>query len=128
MAFQPAAPLGQKDTKEQNDTHMSLTNEDKVWIESLFSEKLGRVETIFSEKLERVEATLTEKIALVETTFNDKLERVETALLTAFHKWASPAEARFRSHSNALTALDLEIEATKDRVASHEQRLQRPPQ
>ena len=65
--------------------------------------------------------------AWIDSLLNDKLERVETALLTAFHKWASPAEARFRSHSTALTALDLEIEATRDRVARLEQRLQRPP-
>ena len=65
--------------------------------------------------------------AWMDSLLNDKLERVETALLTAFHKWASPADARFRSRSTALTALDLEIEATRDRVASLEQRLQRPP-
>ena len=45
-----------------------------------------------------------------------QLERVETALLTEFHKWASPLEMRVRSHSATLRALDLEVEALSDRV------------
>jgi hypothetical protein len=46
-----------------------------------------------------------------------RLERVETALLTEFHKWASPVEMRVRSHSAALRAIDLELEAVADRVS-----------
>ena len=38
------------------------------------------------------------------------IERVETALLTEFHKWASPAEARARTHTATLRAIDLEME------------------
>ncbi len=59
---------------------MSLTDEDKAWIDG-------------------------------------RLERVETALLTEFHKWASPVEMRVRSHSAALRAIDLELEAVADRVS-----------
>ncbi|MGA2589209.1 MAG: hypothetical protein ABSH32_04785 [Bryobacteraceae bacterium] len=58
---------------------MSLTNEDKQWID-------------------------------------ERLDRVETKLLTAFHQWASPMEARPRTHSAALRAMDLEMEALDDRV------------
>jgi hypothetical protein len=47
---------------------------------------------------------------------DERLERVETNLLTAFHKWASPMEARQRTHSAAMRALDLEMEALDDRV------------
>ena len=43
-----------------------------------------------------------------------RLERVETTLLTEFHKWASPVEARQRSHSAAMRAF--ELEAVSDRV------------
>lgn len=50
-------------------------------------------------------------------------ERVETALLTEFHKWASPVEMRQRSHSAAMRAMDVEIEALQDRVKKLE-----PPQ
>lgn len=46
----------------------------------------------------------------------EQLERIETTLLTEFHKWASPADARLRSHTAALRALDLEVEALSDRV------------
>ena len=62
---------------------MSLTNEDKDWI-------------------------------------NTQFERVETTLLTEFHKWASPAEARARTHAAAIRAADLELEALSDRVAKLE--------
>ena len=45
-----------------------------------------------------------------------KIERVETSLLTEFHKWASPAELRAKSHAAAIRALDQELEALTDRV------------
>ena len=47
---------------------------------------------------------------------DDKIERVETALLTEFHKWASPTDARMRTHSATLHAIDLEMEALTDRL------------
>lgn len=50
------------------------------------------------------------------------LERVETALLTEFHKWASPAELRVRSHTSMLGAIDLEMEALRERVQKLENR------
>jgi len=52
------------------------------------------------------------------------VERVETTLLTEFHKWASPAEMRARSHSAALRAMDIEIEALSERV----EKLEKPGQ
>jgi len=65
---------------------MSLSEEDKQWID-------GRLEEV-----------------------NARIERVETSLLTEFHKWASPTEARLRTHTATLRALDLEMEAISDRV------------
>ncbi|GEM_PF-2297615 len=53
-----------------------------------------------------------------------EVERVETALLTEFHKWASPVEMRQRSHSAAIRALDIEVEALSDRVTKLENRQQ----
>lgn len=44
------------------------------------------------------------------------MEKMETALLTEFHKWASPVVTRLRSHSDALRTLDLEIESLQNRV------------
>ena len=49
-----------------------------------------------------------------------QLERVETTLLTEFHKWASPTDARLRTHAANLRALDLEMEALTDRVTKLE--------
>ena len=63
--------------------NMSLTDEDKAWIDG-------------------------------------RLQRVETALLTEFHKWASPLDMRVRSHSAALRAIDVELEAVADRVSKIE--------
>ena len=40
----------------------------------------------------------------------DRIEKSENNLLTAFQQWASPMEARVRSHSATLRALDLEME------------------
>lgn len=47
---------------------------------------------------------------------DSKIEKVETSLLSEFHKWASPAEARARTHAAALRAIDLEMESLSDRV------------
>ena len=52
------------------------------------------------------------------------LERVETALLTEFHKWASPMEQRMRTHREALRALDLETARLDERIT----KLEPPPQ
>ena len=73
---------------------MSLTDEDKQWISAQFDERDKRLLA--------------------------QIERVETALLTEFHKWASPVEMRVRSHSAALRAIDLEVEAVSDRVTKLE--------
>ena len=54
-----------------------------------------------------------------------QLERVETSLLTEFHKWASPFEARIRTHSATLRAIDLEMESVDDRLKKLENN--RPP-
>jgi len=46
----------------------------------------------------------------------EQLEKVETNLLTEFHKWASPLDARMRSHTAAMRAFDLELEAINQRI------------
>jgi hypothetical protein len=45
---------------------------------------------------------------------NERCELVETKLLIEFNMWASPAEARHRTISAALRAIDLEIASNKD--------------
>lgn len=53
---------------------------------------------------------------------HQKVEAVETALLTEFHKWASPNEMRQRTHAAAIRALDTEIENHEDRLKALENR------
>ena len=55
---------------------------------------------------------------------DQKLERVETTLLTEFHKWASPTEARLRTRAAAIRAIDLEMEALSRRDTKLEDRPQ----
>jgi hypothetical protein len=67
---------------------------------------------------------INEKVVELGSKFATKqdLERVETALLTEFHKWASPAEARARTHAAAIRAIDLEMESLSERVQKLEDR------
>jgi hypothetical protein len=69
---------------------------------------LERAEARLASKgdLERVEARLASKEDLERFASKEDLERVETALLTEFHKWASPAELRAKSNALATRALD----------------------
>ena len=80
---------------------MSLTEEDKVWIESLMKAQA---------------LAFTRRFEAIETVFAERLEATETRLLTEFHKSASPIDMRLRSHAATLRALDLEQEAFADRV------------
>lgn len=51
----------------------------------------------------------------------EQLRTVETTLLTEFlQRWASPSEARQRTHGAALRAIDLEMEALSERGAKLE--------
>ncbi|MCC7156902.1 MAG: hypothetical protein IT161_20150 [Bryobacterales bacterium] len=51
-----------------------------------------------------------------------QLEALETKILTAFHAWASPNEARQRSHRDAIHALELDMERFEARLRKLEQR------
>jgi hypothetical protein len=99
---------------------MSLTSEDKQWIQETMSEafehfgqqvdhKLGVLELKLDQKLDH-------KLEALEHRMTEKLYGQETRLLTAFHSWGSPMETRLRSHSAALRALDVELETLKERV------------
>ena len=73
----------------------------------------GRILASVNEAEGRTLASLKEYV-------NERCEMVETKLLTEFHKWASPAEARSRTISAALRAIDLEMESLTDRVGKLE--------
>jgi hypothetical protein len=109
---------------------MSLADDDKTWLLDLLTERDRRLEQSIErlgerieERIEHVEFRIEQldlKIDSVERRLEEKIERVETSLLTEFHKWASPQEARARTHAAALRAIDLEMEALSDRVAKLE--------
>ena len=92
--------------------------------------KFAGIDAKFSEidtKMSQMNAQLSQmdaKVSGMDTKFATKedLERVETTLLTEFHKWASPADARARTHTAAIRAIDLEMEALTERV----QKLEKP--
>lgn len=68
-------------------------------------------------------AAIDQRFAAIDQRFEAveaKIEKVETAPLTEFHKWASPAEMRARTHAAALRAIDLEMESLSDRVSKLE--------
>jgi hypothetical protein len=77
---------------------MSLTDEDKDWITEQLRVHFGAERDWITEQI----------------------RTVETSLLTEFHKWASPSEARLRTHAAALRAIDLEMESLTERVAKLE--------
>jgi hypothetical protein len=68
-----------------------------------------------------VDSELKDYLAAMEVRIDARIEKAETTLLSEFHKWASPAELRSRSHAAALRALDLEMEALAERVAKLEE-------
>lgn len=78
----------------------------------------GRIVAYLDQRCGRLETALKDYV-------NERSESVETKLLTEFHKWASPAEARNRAISAALRAIDLEMLALGDRVTKLERN---PPQ
>ncbi len=84
---------------------MSLTDADKTWITEKFQEQETRITEKFTGQLLAHKNQLTEQ-----------MRDVETSLLTEFHKWASPSEARRRTHAAALRAIDLEMESLSERV------------
>ena len=89
---------------------MSLSLEDKAWLQDQFR---------------AVDASLTDRLRAADAAMTERIEAVETALLTEFHKWASPSEARQRTHTATLRAIDLEMETLSLRVTKLEDGHQR---
>jgi hypothetical protein len=63
---------------------------------------------------------LKDYLVAMESRIDAKIEKVETTLLTEFHKWASPAEIRGRTHAAVQHAIDLDMEISSDRVQKRE--------
>jgi hypothetical protein len=92
---------------------MSLTDEDKDWITEQLRVHFGAERDWITEQI-RV------RLGAERDWITEQIRTVETSLLTEFHKWASPSEARLRTHAAALRAIDLEMESLTERVAKLE--------
>jgi len=101
---------------------MALTDEDKAW----FKDLLGEVRSESKTDVQQLKADIQQfkaELERVEMSLNARIERVETSLLTEFHKWASPVDARLRTRTAMLRVLDLEMEVLNDRLKN----LEHPP-
>jgi hypothetical protein len=52
----------------------------------------------------------------------ERIEKMETTLLTEFHKWARPNEARQRRYSQELREFEMQLENHEDRLKQLEGR------
>jgi len=75
-------------------------------------EFLTRIHDSLGKRIDTLEDKLTARADALDA----KVEKVETTLLTEFHKWASPVEARARGSRDIVHALELEVDLLKDRV------------
>jgi hypothetical protein len=98
---------------------MSLTDEDKTWITEQLRGYLREDRAWTTEQLRDTNSRITEYLREDRNRIMEEIRTVETSLLTEFHKWASPSEARQRTHA-ALRAIDLEMEALSERVSELE--------
>jgi hypothetical protein len=103
---------------------MQLTDEDKAWLSGLITTLNRQTEerntAAIRESEQRTAAAIRESEQRTTAAIAAAVEASETRLLTAFHQWASPMDARVRTHAAAIRALDLETEALSDRVTKLE--------
>ena len=88
-----------------------MTDEDKQWLTSLVKG--------LQTQIQGTEATvqgIETEVRRQEARLLERIELTETRLLTAFHQWASPMEARVKSHSSILRAFDLELETNLEAI------------
>jgi hypothetical protein len=90
-----------------------MTEEDRTAIAAMLAAAEGRI-------VQAIGAAVQAEIKASEARTNARIEETETKLLTEFRRWASPNEARQRTHSAAIRAIDAELEYISDRVSKLE--------
>jgi len=100
---------------------MALTDEDKQWLTQHFATKADLERFATKIDLERFATNsdlerFATRADLEHISTKEGLEAVETKLLSAFHSWASPVEARQRGQRDILHALDLQVSSLEERV------------
>jgi hypothetical protein len=73
---------------------MSLTDDDKQWIENLLGSQLGGLEARLEERIisrvaKMIDTAIETAIETYDARQRERLEDLETKLLTAFHSWAT---------------------------------------
>ena len=96
-------------SRSMEDANQAITRQD-------LNEALDRAVQAAAATVQAEIKAVQAEIRAAEGRTNARIEQVETSLMTEFHKWASPAEMRARSHAAALRAIDAEIEFPSDRV------------
>ena len=93
-------------------------------LERFFAKRLDEVDAKINKLDARADSTNTriDKLDLRIDETNAKIEKVETTLLTEFHKWASPTDAKLRTHRALFHEVDAEFELLKLRVTKLEQK------
>ena len=83
-----------------------MTDDDKTWLTCLLQ---GFEKRALVAAEAKVETKFSERLHGFETRISARLQDFETKLLTAFHNLASPNEARQRTHTAVLRAIDEEM-------------------
>ena len=81
-----------------------------------------RITAAVSASEERLTKRIDESIKASEERMVERIRDTETTLLTEFHKWASPVDARVRGLSSMLRAVDADLEYLQERVKKLENR------
>ena len=84
-----------------------------------FADLFKGLERYFTKRLDEMDAKIDRTNAKIDKFHADldaKIEKVETTLLTEFHKWASPIDAKVRTHRSWFSEVDAELDLLKLRV------------
>ena len=118
-----------------------MTEEDKQWFSGLIQSLQTQIQGLdtkvqgIESRMARLESRMAKfetrmdgfdaRMESFETRMLERIERTETRLLTAFHDWASPMEARVSSHSAALRAIDMQMESNLKAIKARLDELER---
>ena len=92
-----------------------MSDDDRQWLTALVMGLPTQIEGPIQSIDAQIQGIETQ-IHSIETRLLERIELTETRLLTAFHQFAAPMEARVKSHSSLLRALDLELESNLDAI------------
>jgi hypothetical protein len=81
-------------------------------LQSLFA----GMERHLDKRADEFQQRVTDQVTALRAEIKATGEHVETTLLTEFHKWASPVDAKLRTHRSWFTEVDAELQLLKARL------------